>query len=86
VIIPCSVLRLILGHGLALAGIGLTLGLAAAFASTRLLTSMLFQIKPTDPLVYLSVVTLLGAVALVASYIPAWRASKIDPLTAIREE
>jgi putative ABC transport system permease protein len=81
-----SVLRLILGHGLALAGIGLTLGLAAAFASTRLLTSMLFQIKPTDPLVYLSVVTLLGAVALVASYIPAWRASKIDPLTAIREE
>jgi putative ABC transport system permease protein len=48
--------------------------------------AMLFEVKPNDPLVYLSVVALLGAVALVVSYIPARRASKIDPLTAIRQE
>jgi ABC-type antimicrobial peptide transport system permease subunit len=81
-----SVLRLILGQGLMLAGIGLTLGLAVAFVSTKLLASMLFQIKSTDPLVYLAVALLLGVVALVASYFPAARASKIDPLTTIRQE
>jgi putative ABC transport system permease protein len=81
-----SVLRLVLGQGLTLAVIGLALGLAAALATARLLTAMLFEIKPNDPSVYLSVVALLGAAALVASYIPALRASRIDPLTAIRLE
>ena len=81
-----SVLRLILGQGLALAGLGLALGLAAAVASTRLLTGMLFRVQPNDPAVYLAVAVLLGIVALVASYVPARRASKIDPLTAIRQE
>jgi predicted permease len=81
-----SVLRLILRQGLALAVIGLVLGLIAAVAGTRLLTSMLFQVQPNDPMVYLAVAVLLGVVALVASYIPASRAAKIDPLTAIRQE
>ena len=81
-----SVLRLILRQGLALASLGLILGLAAAVAGTRLLTTMLFQVQPHDPLVYLAVAALLGAVAMVASYIPARRASKIDPLVAIRQE
>jgi predicted permease len=81
-----SVLRLILGKGLALASIGLALGLAAAAAGTRLLTTMLFQVQPNDPLVYLVVAVLLGIVALAASYFPARRASKIDPLTALRQE
>ena len=81
-----SVLRLILGQGLALAGLGLALGLAAAVASTRLLTGMLFRVQPNDPVVYLAVAVLLGIVALVASYVPAGRASKIDPLTAMRQE
>jgi predicted permease len=81
-----SVLRLILGQGLALAGIGLALGLAGAFASSRLLTTMLFQVRPTDPMVYVAVAILLGAVALVASYVPARRASRIDPATTIRQE
>ncbi len=81
-----SVLRLILGQGLALAGLGLALGLAATVASTRLLTGMLFRVQPNDPVVYLAVAVLLGIAALVASYVPARRASKIDPLTAIRQE
>ena len=81
-----SVLRLILGQGLALAVVGLALGLAAAVAGTRLLTTMLFQVQPNDPLVYLAVAVLLAFVTLVASYVPARRASKIDPLTAIRQE
>jgi putative ABC transport system permease protein len=77
-----SVLRLVLGQGLALTG----LGLAAAIAGSRLLTTMLFQVKPNDPEVYLAVAVLLGLVALVASYVPARRASRIDPITAIRQE
>jgi len=81
-----SVLRLILGQGLALAGLGLTLGLAAAVGGTRLLTTMLFQVKPNDPLVYLAVAVLLSAVTLVAGYVPARRASRIDPLAALRQE
>jgi putative ABC transport system permease protein len=81
-----AVLRLILCQGLTLAAIGLALGLAAAFATTRLLIAMLFEVKPNDPLVYWSVVALLGAGALIASYIPARRASRIDPLAAIRQE
>jgi putative ABC transport system permease protein len=81
-----SVLRLILRQGLILAGAGLALGLAAAVAGARLLTSMLFQVQPNDPWVYLAIAILLGVVALVASYVPARRASKIDPLTALRQE
>ncbi|MGH9673891.1 MAG: ADOP family duplicated permease [Bryobacteraceae bacterium] len=81
-----SVLRLVLGQGLALAGLGLAIGLAAAVTGTRLLTTMLFRVQPNDPVVYLAVAVLLGVVALVASYVPARRASKIDPLTALRQE
>ncbi len=65
---------------------GLPLGLVAPVAGTRLLTSMLFRVQPNDPVVYLAVTVLLGMVALVASYVPARRASKIDPLSAIRLE
>jgi ABC-type antimicrobial peptide transport system permease subunit len=81
-----SVLRLILGQGLRLAGLGWALGLAAAVAGTRLLTTTLFQVQPNDPWVYLAVAALLGVVTLVASYVPARRASKIDPLTALRQQ
>jgi predicted permease len=81
-----SVLRLILGQGLALAALGLTLGLAAAVAGTRLLTTMLFQVRPNDPLVYLAVAGGLAMVALAAGYVPARRASRIDPVAAIRQQ
>ena len=81
-----SMLRLILGQGLALAGVGLSLGLAAALAGTRLLRTMLFEVQPNDPVVYLAVVVLLGVVTLLAGYVPARRASHIDPLAALRQE
>jgi putative ABC transport system permease protein len=81
-----SVLRLILRQGLTLASLGLCFGLALAIAGTRLLTSILFRVKSNDPEVYLAVAILLVVVTLGASYIPARRASRIDPLTAIRQE
>lgn len=81
-----SVVRLILAQGLTLAGIGLVIGVIAALAGGRLLTSMLFQIKPGDPVVYVAVAALAAVVATGASFVPAWRASRIDPLTAIRHE
>ena len=81
-----SVVRLVLRQGLALAGIGLVLGLAASIASTRLLRTMLFQVQPNDPTVYLAVALLVGFVALAAGYLPASRAAKIDPLIALRQE
>ena len=81
-----SVILLILEQGLLLAGLGLTLGLTGAVAGARLLTTVLFQVKPNDPLVYGAVAVLLGLVSVVASYVPARRASRIDPLAAIRQE
>ena len=81
-----SVLWLILGQGLRFVGIGFALGLPVAVIVTRLFTTILFQVRPNDPEVYLAVAALLGVVAFLASYVPARRATKIDPLTAIRQE
>ena len=81
-----SLLRLVLGQALVLTTAGLGLGLALAIAGTRLLTSMLFQVEPNDPIVYLAVTALIAIVTIAASYIPARRASRIDPLTAMRQE
>ena len=81
-----DVLRLVLRQGLTLAAVGLAIGLAGAFAASRLLTSMLFEVKPNDPLTYAGVAVLLGLVTLAASYIPARRAANVDPLVALRQE
>ena len=81
-----SVLRLMLKQGLVLASIGLALGLAAAAGVTRLLTSMLFQVKPNDPSIYLGVAVLVGTVALAACYLPARRAAAVDPAETLRAE
>jgi putative ABC transport system permease protein len=81
-----DVLRLVLVEGLMLAGIGLAIGLAAAFAASSLLASLLFEVKPTDLVTYLGVAAILGVVALAACCIPAWRATRVDPLVALRQE
>lgn len=81
-----GVVRLVLWQGLALASIGLGLGLAASIAGTRLLQSMLFQVQPNDPWVYIAVSVMIGLVTLVAGYVPASRAAKIDPVAALRQE
>jgi len=79
---PGDVMR----QGLGLAAIGLALGLTGAAAATRLLGKMMFEVKPGDPMTYAAVAGLLGAVALAASYIPARRAMRVDPVIALRQE
>ncbi len=81
-----KVLRQVLGEGLKLAIIGAAIGLAAAFALTRLMTSLLYGVSPTDPLTFAAVAALLIIVALVACYIPARRAAAVDPIVALRHE
>jgi putative ABC transport system permease protein len=81
-----AVLQMILRQGLLLVGIGLAIGLAAALAGSRLIEAMLFEVESNDPLVYLTVAVVLAMVTVIASYIPARRAARIDPLTAIRQE
>lgn len=83
---PASVLRLILRHGLGLAVAGVALGFAGSLAGTRLMASLLFDVKPSDPAIYAGVGFVLGLVVLAASYLPARRAAKLDPLVALRQE
>ncbi|MEY2504059.1 MAG: hypothetical protein QOG27_339, partial [Verrucomicrobiota bacterium] len=69
-----------------LAAIGLTIGLVLAFALSRTINSLLFQTTSADPLTFAAVVTVLGAFALIASYLPARRAARVDPLLALRAQ
>ncbi len=66
--------------------IGLALGLAGAVAATRLLASLLFEVKPNDPMVYAGLSLLLGVVTLAAVSVPAWRATRVAPVVALRQE
>ena len=75
-----------LAMGGRLVAIGLVVGVAASFASTRLLRSQLFGVEPADPLAYAAVTLLLAAVTLIACYIPARRAAGVDPMIALRQE
>ena len=81
-----DVLRLVVGEGARLAAIGVVIGIALSFAVTQLMSSLLFDVKATDPLTFLVVAVLLSLVALLASYIPARRAMRLDPMIALRYE
>ncbi len=81
-----DVLRMVIRQAIALAVIGVALGLAASFALTSLMSTLLFGVKPTDPPTFVATAVLLATTALVASYLPARRATKVDPLVALRYE
>jgi predicted lysophospholipase L1 biosynthesis ABC-type transport system permease subunit len=81
-----DVLRMALGHGMKLTLTSVALGLLAAFALTRLMKSLLFGVEATDPLTFTAVALLLTIMALLACMIPARRATKTDPITALRNE
>jgi len=80
-----DILRLVLGRGLLLIAIGVGAGVGAALAVSRLLSNFLFNVSATDPLTFVCVPLLLGTMALVASYVPAFRATRIDPAAALRQ-
>jgi putative ABC transport system permease protein len=83
---PSDVLRVIVGHGLRLVLAGLCIGVAGALLVTRWMSSVLFDVKPTDPLTFTAVAVMLAAVAFLASYVPARRAMRVDPMVALRYE
>jgi putative ABC transport system permease protein len=83
---PRDVYRLVVRHGMAMVACGVVIGLAGAALITRFLVSFLFEIKPHDPQTMIAVVLLFAAVALVACYVPARRATRVDPMVALRHE
>src|SRR5579872_273216 len=83
---PRDVFQTVVRQGMFLVAIGLLIGLAAALAFTRLLEALLFQVTPTDPVTFVAVTVLFAVTALIASYVPARRATKIDPLAALRQD
>ena len=81
-----DVLKMTVNQGLKLVSIGMMLGLAVAFVLTRVLASLLFGISSTDPITFLGISLVLLAVAILASYLPALRATKVDPIIALRAQ
>jgi putative ABC transport system permease protein len=83
--VPSQILRLVVGHGLRLSAAGVLLGLVAAIALTRAMTTMLVGVRPTDPLTFAAMVVLFFVIAIVSSWLPARRAAGLDPTMALRE-
>jgi len=83
---PGNVLKMVLRQGAKMALVGVVIGLGGAFALTRLMTSLLFGVAASDPVTFVAVAVLLILVALLACYLPARRAMKVDPMAALRYE
>ena len=81
-----DVVRLVLGQGARMAALGVVVGIGASLAITRLMSSLLFGVSATDPLTFAGVALLVSLIALAASYIPARRAMRVDPVKALRYE
>jgi predicted lysophospholipase L1 biosynthesis ABC-type transport system permease subunit len=79
-----DIVRLVLGRGLLLVIVGIGVGVAIALGASRVVASLLFNVSASDPITFVGVSLLLGAMALVASYVPAWRATRIDPASALK--
>jgi putative ABC transport system permease protein len=80
------ILWLVVKQGMELAGTGIILGLIGALALTRVMASLLFGISAVDAATFSAVPLILATIALIATYIPAWRATQVDPMTVLREE
>jgi ABC-type antimicrobial peptide transport system permease subunit len=83
---PVNVSRLVLGSGVRVATLGLAIGMVVAMGSTRALSSLLYDVRPADPPTFAAIAVLVAAVALAASYLPARRAARVDPVDALRAD
>ena len=81
-----EIMRLVLGRGLVLVGAGLGVGMAVALSMSHLIANLLFSVSPADPATFVGVPLILGVMALAASYVPAFRATRIDPAIALRAD
>ena len=81
-----DVMRMVINEGLRLASAGVAVGLVGAFLLTRIISSLLYRVSATDPVTFVAISVLLVGVALGASFVPAWRAAKVDPVTALKHE
>ena len=84
--LPIDILRMVIAHGLKIALLGIAIGLAAALMLTRLIRSLLYQVSATDPLTFIAMPMVIAVVAIAACYIPARRATRIDPMISLRYE
>jgi len=82
---PADIVRLILGKGVIVSAVGILVGVLCAASTASMMATLLYGVRPHDPMVFLAVPLLLLAIAILSSYIPAWRATKVDPMIALRD-